>query len=899
MAIMKVQSILAPVLSLLLACWAGPVRADLAIGDIAALHFYPETATLARQRSLALAAWLEDSGAEVHQWRQQVEARILILERRGEQVDPAWAPVSDGMFAWLVHARDRNLPSTAPSVVMPSLHRVSDLLQRGEAVGRLARLYPEAAYQSPALWQSLHERLVTAEQETSASGHHEDTPAAGAILEFWQPLLERFDAGDEEDRVHARRQADRVLEMVALDEAPRRQLAMAQLLLEQARFHEQRNRTLTVVWTLMEGLIRLSDLPAGQDVAGQYRSFLDQLVGADTARWRRIDTELPVVLALLQDAAAYLAEDTPGTQAAMFELADAYARLALFSPDAAFYLEQPVREDIRQAISQCNPDPLLVGPLPREVFDSCLTQLTGLLTDQLDREELTGDGSGPFAEQFLRREMGLVSWQRASYLDGHLNWYLQAACQPVQWINVLEWSILMQYLVHWVPQRPVFFSTSRWQDAVEAIAGLGRRLERDRLAWVDCMTGLGSVRTDPVIRLMDRQERAQATLAGAVQEAVDQFYQSVTRPGADIDLDAGTDQVTSYRPEGLMVRPCTDAPTCGARIELPASRALLGLFPNAYLLADQIGLGQVQLCYENVRWVDREQRAARGTDERVANYYGRLGFDLTGTFARDNEEELVFRQRLTSGERHHYLFAAADEAILDLDCPTAMAGEPVASQLPEGRLGLVPDRLTYFVSMPTTPESQLSANWDRGNEWRDWFVTGSQVESLADSEGDSEELALAVRARLSELTSRRERLLSSSLLSPPGPDSTDPLVRAMTEVSDITTLMRRVIELHYPRLLRHHDEIRAGLSGDGGLLTRERVRQMRDAGVPMARVPLHGRERMERLREQWLATPLLMRESGHPAPEFDYGQEKLDMLNWLNRSWLATFESSQDRQNTD
>jgi hypothetical protein len=896
---MKSQSLLVMVMILLAGSWTGLARAELPVSEIVALHFHPDTAIEARKRSLALAAWLEGPVVDPGQWQEQIGAHTLTLERRAERVDPSWAVTSDGMFAWLVHARDRNLPASVPGTMMPSLHRVSDLLRRDDAVGRLARLYPEAAYRAPELWPALLEHLNAAEIEIQDEEPTDLPSATERIVQFWQPLLDRFEDSQPEDQAHARRQADRALALSRLETGQERRLNIAELLLDEARLFEQRERVLAMVWTLMEGLILLSAGDSGQDLAVNYKTFLDELTEEDPLRWRAVDAGLPVVFALMHDAAAYLAEAEPGTLAAVSELADAYARLALFASDAAFYLDQPVREDIRRAISQCNPDPLLVGPLPREVYDACLNELTGLLTNALDREELTGDGSGPFAAEFLRREMGLVSWQRASYLDGHLNWHLGAACQPVEWVNVLEWSILMQYLVYWVPQRPVFFGTIRWQDAVDAIAERGRTLEQGRADWMDCITGLGTVRNDPVQRLLERHERAQANLAGAMQDATSQFYDSVTRSGADIDLDAGTDQVTAYRPDGLMVTPCEGAATCGARIELPASRALLGLFPNAYLLADQTGLGELRLCYENVRWVDREQRSARGSDDRVANYHGRLSFELTGSFLRDAEEEVVFRQRLTSGERRHYLFAAADESILDLECPTSLAGESVASHLPERRMGLVPNRLTYFVSLPTTAESQLSANWDRGSEWRDWFVTGRQLESLVEQDDESEALAMVVRAHLSELITRRERQLSASLLNPPGPETTDPLTRAMTEVSDNTTLLRRVIELHYPRLLRHHDDIRSALSGDGGLLTRERVRQMRDAGAPMASIPLQGRERMERLREHWLALPTTLRESGHPSPEFDYGQEKLELLKWLNRSWPAPFESPPDRQSTD
>jgi hypothetical protein len=863
----------------------GPVRAELPWADILALHWHPETASQARRQTLALAALLEDPEAEVAQWQQLVDSRVLTLQRSADLVDPAWGAVADGMFAWLVHARDQNLPSSRPSAMLPVMFRVSDLLQRDGAEGRLARLYPLAALQAPMIWQRLQQRILD-----------QELPDVDAqILAYWQPLLTMFAEveaeADSPDWIdHAYTQASRVRVLSELGEDSRAGQEMAALLLDQAAMDWSTERRLTAIWGLLEGLIRLT---AGEPSISLGTAYQDQLVEfaqTDVRELRQLDSDLPTILEMMLDAAGYLAVEEPGIIAAMAELADAYARLALFVSDASFYLDQPVREDVRRALALCNPDPLMVGPLPREQFETCLQRLTALVLDDLQREELTGGAAGPFASEFLRREMGLASWQRASYLDGYLDWRLQSACPPQEWMNVLEWSLLMQYLVHWVPQRPVFFGASRWQSTVDTIAERAADMMDNRVAWLDCMTGMGSVRRDPVQRLIELQERSHAALAGALQEARQQYYGEVTRPGADIDLDGGADQATAYRPETLMVTPCPGTETCGARVELPASRALLGLFPNAYLLADQISLGTVSLCYADVRWVDRQARPGRASDDQVANYHGHLSFDLIGRFVNGEDEDLVFHQRLTSAEPRHYLFASSDPELLDLDCPKTMAGEAVASRLPEGRPGLVPNRLTYFVSLPTTPESELIANWDRGAEWRDWFVTGGRVESLSANDGQA--LASAVQARLAELSSRRERQLAGRLLSPLTGSQTDPVMTAMAEVAENSALLRRVLEIHYPRVIRHHDSIRASVVGESGLLTRDRVRQLRDSGVPMIQVPTLGAERLTRLSELWQQLPVNLRESGQTAPELEYGLEQLESLIWISRAWPGGGELS-------
>ncbi len=857
---------------LVLLPWASDSAAD-EQSDILALHWHPATAAEARRRTLALQLWLDSGEVDPGQWRAAVDSRLLTLERAAVRVPPEWAPMADGLFGWLVQVRERTLPGERPRLRPLGFDGAPALLGDDQQAGRLARLYWSAAVDAERVWQRLADQVEPLDDN--------DADPLSAIAGFWQPLLADLDqAGPAHWLDHARLQADRVRGLDAQADDGAHQLRLAEILFDEARLARERELGLAAVWLYLEGLVRLAAAEEAVDLAARFQDDLVEWVEESLPALRQIDADLPVVLAQMQDAAGYLAVPGADRMAAIAELSDAYARKVLFASDIGFYLEQPVREDIRRVLDECSLDPGLVGPVPREVFDDCLERLTTVMVSELDREELVG-GNGPFAAEFLRRETGLVSWQRARYLDGHLDWRLQIGCAESEWLNTLEWSILTQYLSHWVPQRPIFFGTSRWRDATDAIAAVLDDGLASRASWIDCMTGMGGQRRDPVLRLLDRMERAHGVLATVMQEAQTQFFDEVTRPGADLDLDRPASQVTAYRPEGLTVQACPEMDTCGARAELSVSRALLGRFPNAFLLADQLGMGGLQLCYGNVGWVQREQRPARAGDERVANYHGHLSFELIGRFVRDDEPEVVFRQRLVASEPRHYLFAGADPELLDLPCPHGLAGESIASELPPGRMALVPNRLTYFVNLPTTAEAQLLANWDRGAEWRDWFVTGDRVEVLEQRDGN--ELALAVEAEMASLASRRERQLAGRLLNPMLPSANDPVGLAMADITEYSALLRRMLELHYPRVLRHDDRIRGLVSGEAGIINRDRIRQFRDAGQPMLQVPVIGRERLDRLREMWLELPVELRESGQLAPELDHAMELLDELKALGR----------------
>ncbi len=837
--------------------------------QIATLHWMPQVGSEAMSRTRALELWLAEDPADLTDWRRQVDLRQINLDRQLDHGRPALANWMDGRVGWLIQARQQNL--AAPATAQRLSQR---LLSSLDSASAFSPITPHTRFRAEATWARFRELLRAA-------------PVADAELEiaaFWSGLQALAAEEPEAQRKHALAQVERARAMGREETSDGRLRALAGIADADSVAAWERGDGLTALWSLFESLMLLLPLDAAEDAQARL-AVIGDMMAAGEAPLRAVDTDFPILLAQLHDAAEYMASSPPLSDLAARELLDAYFRLAFFVPDAAFYLDQPVRDHISQILIDCEINPDLVGPLPRQLFEQCPERLVGLLREGLSDDELVGVREGPFAPEFLRRELGLLSWQRARYLDGYLNWALQASCQPPEWVNVVEWSILVDYLSSWVPQRPVFFATARWQEAVDdLLEEIGRRQESHE-AWLDCITGHGGQRRDPVSRLIRLQTQALNELEGALQTAYQAFLREATRPGADIDLAGAVDQLTAYRPEGLSVMPCAGGETCGARVELPVSRALLGLFPNTFLLADQLGIGRLGLCYDNVRWVDRSLQGARPQDPQVANYFGRLSFELVGTFDDGGGMATVFRQRLTSAERSHYLFAEASDDLLAMDCPISLSGLPVASRLPPERRGLVPDRLTYFVATPVTADGKLSANWDRGAEWRDWFLTDERVEIIESPRPDM--LQARVQAEMEALNARRERRIAASLLSAV---DQDPLGQAMAVVSDTSGLIRRVLEIHYPRLLRHDGSLRAAVVGTGGLVGREQVRQFRDTGEPLTHLARNARARLLTLQSIWEELPDAVRERGQPAPETDIALHQLKELQSLTRSSTAVVE---------
>ena len=107
-------------------------------------------------------------------------------------------------------------------------------------------------------------------------------------------------------------------------------------------------------------------------------------------------------------------------------------------------------------------------------------------------------------------------------------------------------------------------------------------------------------------------------LSSGINGAIFDIRGRLLAPGADAALHLDASQTTAYRPSDLLIGPCNPDAVCEMTGSLTSTRALLGLFPNEYLIADQTGLGSVEICYERMEWVQRRSELVREDDTNAS-----------------------------------------------------------------------------------------------------------------------------------------------------------------------------------------------------------------------------------------------------------------------------------------
>ena len=713
---------------------------------------------------------------------------------------------------------------------------------------------------------------------------------ASIQAELFGPLIEQLNAAQPSEQAHARAQARRVMRMNGARAEVTRQTIEGSLLLAEAKFEWEQGHSLASAWLALEGLMWMVQ---DQNMANArfYSGWLGEIPQASIRALRTIDINLPVIMGLLIDSANHLAQTPPQTVPALEKLGFAYHYLAFFIPDGASYLDQPIRDQMENLGMRCGPASF--DELSRNddaLIVACVEDITTTMVEGLDSEELLG-ATGPLSVEFLSRELGLVSWQRARYLNSYVNAMLGGSCRLAEGFNVLEWNLGAQWL-----QSLHDGAAGELGEAFEASAnGLSDRYDQwaeQASVWLDCLSSVEDGREDPIVRLLKKQLERLQRLDQLIREAHLTFYQSVTEPNADIDLNAPLPASSGYRPSNLKVSPCDAARVCGATVELPVSQAMLSLVPEGYWLADQLKVGQVQFCYDDVKWVDRQMQLVRENDAGVANFSGRLSFSVQASFKKpDQTHELVFKRRLVTDPRQDYFFGRAVQENLAIDCAHGLDGRPIQSELSQAAPGLVPKRLTYFTSIPTSVSSHLLNHWSQGQNWQAQLMSDGQVEVLVAS--DDEGIRSVAEAQRLALIDRRERSMATRLTRFDDASADDLLAQTMLEIDTLSRLIRRIMELHYGPILRLDDDMRAMLAGDQGLLTREDIRSARDRSVLMTEVAGIGIERVNFALDAWSKWPQSIRQTGLVPPELQTARAMISAWQNLPSDGLSTSQTTQ------
>ncbi|MDX2429203.1 MAG: hypothetical protein QNK22_11000 [Xanthomonadales bacterium] len=578
-------------------------------------------------------------------------------------------------------------------------------------------------------------------------------------------------------------------------------------------------------------------------------------------------------------------------RASKVALANAVAQLALMIPDMAYYVDTPVRARIVTEVTTCismaarlddSGNPVMT----RGQFESCMENLLNLADREARLAELSGDMNGPFTTETLRRELSVVPWQRINYAIGYLYERFSSQCLPPADVlpNPLAWSVLANIMSWFAEYFPEYFNTTENENRISRMRNIGEEIIQAMNEQSACLAGSGTGFNDLISRMMTDYEIALRQLGSGIRNAEADFRAERLRPGADVVLDKDALQITTYRPDDLVIAPCDAQAVCEMSGNLSATRALIGLFSDEYLLAEQTGMGRIEICYRNMEWVQRRLELVRADDENVANYFGRLGFDLVGRFVENGQDTVIFGFRFTGSEEHHYLFAQASEEVLNDSCPVEWVGSRTITPLRVDRGGIVPNRLTYLAAARKLPSRLLQNNWDRGAEWRDWFVTGIGVEPLEIA--DPPAITTRLNQHLQAMYQAEQMEIYQRILLPNARNSQGDEVSLFDEMSEVSiakAMLRTQMMLFYPESLQNVDSIRQAIAGDAGLLERRTLRRFREDDVPLISLDPIARQRLFKFREVWSKQPEAVRRQASSPASLVYA---LTRINFLYRQFF-------------
>jgi hypothetical protein len=496
--------------------------------------------------------------------------------------------------------------------------------------------------------------------------------------------------------------------------------------------------------------------------------------------------------------------------------------------------------------------------------------------------ELAGDPDGPFGVDQLRRELMLTPWQRINFAMGYLHEHFPSSCEapdePLP--NPLEWSNLATMVTWFARQSPVYFQTPENEALIVGMRQQGMEMIETMVTQLDCISGAGNGISDPVVRSLSDYRQSLEDLVAGLREAELEWRSARLKPGSDVVLHGDASQRTAFRSEDLEIGPCDPTLTCEMSATLEATRALIGLFPDPYLIADQTGLGRIEICYQNMQWVSRRSEPVRADDPHVANYYGRLSFDLIGKYHEGDASRDVFGSNFVSPSEYHYLFAGATDEVLDDSCPMKWVGTKIVTSLGGDRkIRVVPDRLTYLAASRSLPSQVISANWNKNEEWRDSFVTGLDVTAYEYPPDSS--ISDRVNQHLQTLYQAKQAALYNALLRPPergGSDGAGSLYSRLGDLSTRKALVRANMNLFYPQFMIDSDELRGSLEGYSALLDYDVLRRFREGNLAVSYINEAGISRLERFQAYWKRQPDSVRKSGSIATSVAHAMTRLNAL---------------------
>ena len=458
----------------------------------------------------------------------------------------------------------------------------------------------------------------------------------------------------------------------------------------------------------------------------------------------------------------------------------------IIEPGFNKYMATPFRREIKSDLEVClniseEFTPLPQLPISINQFIGCMSDFSKAATIEAKTAGLSGQLSKLETIQAFDRALKLPAWQNINRLYAN---EATGNCLDDSKLmaNSFEWMLAAESLLWFSDRWPGYLANYPQASDFNKTIIEGEKL----INGFDCLDESES----EILKTQFTQiVLAWQNVKTQIKQVANEFNQSNLSKGSDIDLLIGSDKPSNYRVEDAIIEACDDQLSCGVHIGLESSRALFGLYPNHLLMADQLKLGKLKLCYDNVGWENRRSASTHLDNDSVANYFGNFSFSIKGFY----DEELIFERKLTSKTEYHYLFSANNEEVLSTYCPLPMVGSKISTTLKEGTYGLVPNRLTFLTASRANESQILTSNWTDGEEWKDQVIS-DQVEIIFENE--LKELSAKSQQAYQQKAKELQDLIYLTLLNR-NPNPTEPQQSLIDAFSNMNRMTRVFSHLLY------------------------------------------------------------------------------------------------------
>lgn len=469
------------------------------------------------------------------------------------------------------------------------------------------------------------------------------------------------------------------------------------------------------------------------------------------------------------------------------------------------YFFHPMRQDIQENLEVClnlsvqqSPEP--PEPIALNQFEGCLADFIEWGTVLAKSDQLAGNLIKLDNPNSINRALDLPSIQIINNLTMQAAAEVTCQQQLTPQVNLVEWLLAAETVAWFHDRWPGLMADHLENNQIDELIAAGMQLHR----YPTCMNN-----AEPLLTQFNNLRGKWERLKQEIVIHVNQYRNTELSTNSDVDLFKSIDQQTNYIPENFMVSPCDATQSCGALVTLEPSNELLNLFPNHLKLAEQFGLGQLEICYDQVQWENRKSTPTHLDNNKIANFEGQLSIQLNGRFSGES----VFTKTLLSERRHIYLFGENNQETLDTACPLPIIGTQINTSLDRGTFGLLPNRLTFLTAQKVDINAVMRSNWTQ------WQTQLNAEPSAFNYFNEMNEVKTALNdaflQRVNELQQQIYRKLITNNLS----RTTDSaLSKAAFEFTTHRKLLSHMSLGLYPQLFASRPTLQSALSGNNRLV---------------------------------------------------------------------------------